>query len=61
MKPLQSLFSQWGNNPEHWELVWGDFFQLEINDPKSALQKALTIKALIKKITPTDTSKSQAP
>lgn len=57
LQPLKSLFSQWGNTPEQWELVWGDFFQLEINDPKEAIQKALEIKALIKKIEPKEANK----
>lgn len=57
LQPLKSLFSQWGNTPEQWELVWGDFFQLEINDPKEAIQKALEIKALIKKIKPKEANK----
>lgn len=57
LQPLKSLFSQWGDTPEQWELVWGDFFQLEINDPKEAIQKALEIKALIKKIEPKETNK----
>ncbi len=49
LQPLKELLSQWGNNPEQWELVWGDFFQIEISNPEDALQKALMIKALIKK------------
>lgn len=57
LQPLKFLFSQWGNTPEQWELVWGDFFQLEINDPKEAIQKALEIKALIKKIKPKEANK----
>ncbi|MCH7399447.1 SatD family protein [Belliella sp. DSM 107340] len=57
LQPLKSLLSQWGTTPEQWELVWGDFFQLEIGDPQEALQKALEIKALIKKIEPKDAKK----
>ncbi|MCH7412289.1 SatD family protein [Belliella sp. R4-6] len=57
LQPLKSLLSKWGSTPEKWELVWGDFFQLEINDPQEALQKALEIKALIKKIEPKDAKK----
>jgi hypothetical protein len=48
--PLKDQLSQWGSTPEHWELVWGDFFQLEIPNPEEALQRAFTIKAIIKKI-----------
>ncbi|OOG76536.1 hypothetical protein [Algoriphagus sp. A40] len=47
--PLQKLFTKWGESPKNWELVWGDFFQLEINTPEEALHKALQIKILIKK------------
>lgn len=57
LKPLQSLLSQWGKRPKDWELVWGDFFQLEVKKPEEALQKALAIKALIKKIEPLDAQK----
>lgn len=49
LQPLKALLSKWGSTPEQWELVWGDFFQLEISSPEDALQKALMIKALIKK------------
>ena len=52
--PLTSLFGKWGDAPEKWELVWGDYFQVEISKPEDALQKALEIKALIKKIAPED-------
>jgi hypothetical protein len=59
--PLKQLFSQWGNNPEQWELVWGDFFQLEVADPAKVLTKALTIKALIKKIPPFNKNQKISP
>ncbi|MCW8870371.1 MAG: hypothetical protein OQK49_06665 [Proteobacteria bacterium] len=49
--PLKKLLSQWGQAPTHWELVWGDSFQLETADMASALYKALSIKALIKQVT----------
>ncbi|MFD2035986.1 SatD family protein [Belliella marina] len=60
LQPLKSLLSQWGNTPEQWELVWGDFFQLEIDKPREALMMALEIKALIKKIEPSESRKSQS-
>ncbi len=55
--PLKELLSQWGETPADWEVVWGDFFQLEIADPLEALQKAISIKALIKTILPGGTDK----
>lgn len=48
--PLKNLFNSWGKQPQDWELVWGDLFQLEVSQPEEALKKALAIKALIKKI-----------
>lgn len=27
--PLKDLLSSWGESPKNWELVWGDFFQIE--------------------------------
>lgn len=48
--PLKDLLGKWGATPEQWEIVWGDFFQVEISNPGDALQKALEIKALIKKM-----------
>ncbi len=57
LSPLKKLFGQWGNTPKDWELVWGDFFQIEIPNPEEALKKAIEIKALIKKIEPVDARK----
>ena len=57
LQPLKTLFSNWGNMPEQWEIVWGDSFQVEINNPEKALQKALEIKSLIKKIEPKEPRK----
>lgn len=50
LRPLKKLFTGWGNTPVDWELVWGDFFQLEIKNPEEGLQKAFVIKSLIKSI-----------
>ena len=49
LQPLKTLLTKWGRTPEEWELVWGDFFQLEISSPEEALMRALEIKAVIKK------------
>ncbi len=57
LQPLKTLFDNWGNMPEQWELVWGDSFQVEIENPEIALQKALEIKSLIKKIEPEETNR----
>ena len=48
--PLKDLFAKWGTPPVEWEIVWGDFFQVEISKPEEALYKAFEIKTLIKKI-----------
>lgn len=50
LHPLKTLLNKWGRNPQEWELVWGDFFQIEISSPEEALMRALEIKATIKKI-----------
>lgn len=52
LSPLKNLLATWGKTPEQWELVWGDFFQIEIDQPEEALHKALAIKTLIKKTEP---------
>lgn len=49
LQPLKKLLNTWGKTPRQWELVWGDFFQLEIPYPEVALKRALQIKSLIKK------------
>lgn len=55
--PLKDLLSSWGQTPKNWELVWGDFFQIEFQQPEEALQRMFEIKALIKKIAPLDNRK----
>ncbi|MBF6598039.1 MAG: hypothetical protein ITF98_07405 [Fermentimonas sp.] len=52
--PLKSLFSTWGKRSKDWELERGDFFQVEVKNPIDGLEKALQIKALIKKVEPLD-------
>ncbi|HLW15429.1 MAG TPA: SatD family protein [Flavobacteriaceae bacterium] len=49
IKPLKGILSQWGETPKDWELVWGDSFQLQINNPKEVLRKAIAIKTMLKK------------
>ncbi len=55
--PLKNLLDTWGKSPKDWELVWGDFFQIEFPHPEDVLQKIFEIKALIKKIEPLDERK----
>jgi hypothetical protein len=57
LQPLKDLLAKWGSTPEQWEVVWGDFFQLEIPNPADALQAAFEIKTLIKKIKPPTSQK----
>lgn len=57
LKPLKELLSSWGKTPKQWELVWGDFFQLEVPNPEDALRKVLIIKSLIKQTTPKESSR----
>ncbi len=47
---MKALLQSWGSTPKTWELVWGDFFQIEVADPSEALQKCFSIKALINSI-----------
>lgn len=61
LKPLKGLLSQWGRAPKQWELVWGDFFQLEIKHPEEALSKAFAIKSMIKSIVANDRSGKISP
>lgn len=53
LKPLKRLFSTWGKEPEHWEFIWGDTFQLEINSVDQALLAAFLIKSEIKQVAST--------
>lgn len=59
--PLKQLFDKWGSSPLQWELVWGDFFQIELSDPADALSAAFEIKALVKSIVPQNSSKKASP
>lgn len=58
--PLKALFSKYGESPTTWKIDWGDSFQLEINNPEDALNRALEIKACIKKIEPLDNRKKNS-
>ena len=48
MVPLKTLFNSWGTTPQDWEIVWGDSFQIEFNNPYLVLERAIQIKSLIK-------------
>lgn len=48
--PLKKLLATYGPTPKKWEIFRGDYFQVEIEDPKEALLASLKIKALIKSI-----------
>lgn len=58
--PLRLLFNTYGTETTDWELVWGDFFQLEIANPEEALEKSFAIKALIKSIAPNQQQKKSS-
>lgn len=55
--PLKNLLAKWGSTPENWEIVWGDFFQVEIPNPADALRAAFEIKTLVKKTKPLTSEK----
>lgn len=61
LTPLKNLLAKWGSTPRDWEMVWGDFFQLEIDAPEEALRRIFEIKALIKSIKPTDRRRKISP
>jgi len=50
--PIKELLIKYGSTPRNWEIVWGDFFQLELQEPAEAIKVALEIKAIIKSIKP---------
>jgi hypothetical protein len=50
ISPLKKILTTYGSTPQKWEIFRGDYFQIEIEDPKEALLVALKIKALIKSI-----------
>ncbi|PVX50042.1 hypothetical protein C7377_1688 [Balneicella halophila] len=60
MSPLKELLSTWGESPLDWKLERGDFFQIEVVQPKEVLKKVLEIKALIKKVKPLEEQKTSS-
>lgn len=61
LDPLKAYLNTLGSSPSKWEIIWGDFFQIELDDPKDALNVALKIKALIKGITPANSGQAKSP
>lgn len=61
LTPLKELLKQWGSTPAQWEILWGDFFQVEVPNPKDALEKSMAIKALIKQVEPLERHKKVSP
>lgn len=57
ISPLKKLLASYGTTPKNWEIFRGDYFQVEIEDPKEALLVSLKIKALIKSIITSETPK----
>jgi hypothetical protein len=55
--PLKKLLATYGSAPQKWEIFRGDYFQIEIEDPKEALLLSLKIKALLKSIVVTQEQK----
>jgi hypothetical protein len=45
---LKNVLRRVGESPKYWEIYRGDSFQLEIENPKEALYRAIQIKAAIK-------------
>lgn len=60
LNPLKNLLSEWGSNPQQWEIFKGDYFQLEISDPLQSLRAALRIKALIRSLEISDHQKRKS-
>lgn len=48
MAMLKQVLESEGSNPKTWEIFRGDSFQLEIENPKEALYRAIQLKAAIK-------------
>ncbi|MBS9523259.1 hypothetical protein KIH41_04725 [Litoribacter ruber] len=57
LEPLKKLLSEWGRANADWEILWGDFFQLEIGEVQDVLTAAFQIKALIRSVE-TETGKN---
>lgn len=50
MDGLKTLLSNFGNNPNEWEIYRGDEFQLSVKHPEDALLTAIQIKAYLKSL-----------
>lgn len=60
LSPIKTLFNTLGDSPKHWELAWGDSFQVEISNPEDTLIRALEIKSIIKKVEPANANKKSS-
>lgn len=61
LSPLKKLFNTWGKRSINWEIERGDFFQIEIPDPKKSLERAIEIKSLLRKTPTLNKSKTTSP
>lgn len=59
--PLKLLLSKWGRSPRNWELVWGDFFQIEISSLESVIRFVFELKSLMKSLDIFPESKTMSP
>lgn len=50
INPLKELLVSYGETPKKWEILRGDYFQIEVEDPMEALLLSFKIKALMKSI-----------
>lgn len=57
LAPLKELLNSWGERNKSWELSRGDYFQVEVVNPREVLLKALQIKTLVKKVRPQNEKK----
>ena len=61
LSKLKAELSRYGQSPEHWEMAWGDAFQLMLPNPKQALHIAVSIKAAVKSILPAESTGTIGP
>lgn len=59
--PLKLLLSKWGKSPQNWELVWGDFFQIEIRSLSSLIRFIFELKSLMKSLDISQEYKTMSP
>lgn len=50
LTPLQEALNYYGKRPQHWDLAWGDAFQLVLEHPDQALAAALHLRSSLVKI-----------